>query len=321
MSADVVRPAGTEESGLAAVARSDRPRATRSGRSAGWSRSTAAYALLAPGLSLLAVFTLAPIGFGLWLSFTDWDGVGTAQWVGLHNYAAIAHDPEFRTAMLNTIVFAIGAIVGKNVVGLALALLVNQKVRGQRLFRTVLFFPVTMSVIVIGAFWSFFLNGQDGLLNRALRGIGADWLARDWLTDPSVALYAVIAVEIWRYAGLHMLILHAGLQEVPEELNEAAKIDGAGAWRRFLVVTLPAIRPVLFVSVLLSLMGAFVRSFDLIWVLTRGSADTQVAVTEIYNEAFQFQKFGSSAAMGYVLFVVVAVIATIYIRQARGGRE
>lgn len=294
-------------------------RRLRPGLGAG--RALTAFTLLLPGVVLMGIFTLAPIVYGAWLSLTDWDGVGDADFVGLKNYTAIFDDPAFLQSLLNTFVFAICVVIGKNVVGLGLAMLVNVPLKGQNFFRTFLFFPVTLSVIVVGAFWSFFLNGQDGLLNITLRSIGLDALTRDWLSDPSVALFSVIVVEIWRYAGLHMLILLAGLQDVPEELYEAARVDGAGAFRRFWVVTIPALRPVLFVSVLLALMGAFVRSFDLIWVLTRGSADTQVVVTMIYNEAFQFQKFGSAAAMGFVLFGVVAVISLGYIRQAKGGRE
>lgn len=308
------------ETSAARVGRGSAPAPPRLSR-ARLLRWGAAAGLLLPGLALMGVFTLVPIIYGAWLSLTDWDGIGAADFVGLANYRAIAKDPAFVQAFANTFVFAFFVVIGKNVVGLGLAMLVNLKLRGLQFFRTFLFFPVTMSVIVIGAFWSFFLNGQDGLLNEGLRLVGLDALTRDWLSDPSVALYSVIAVEIWRYAGLHMLILLAGLQDVPEELYESAHLDGAGAIRRFFVVTLPAIRPVLFVSVLIALMGAFVRSFDLIWVLTRGAADTQVVVTEIYNEAFQFQKFGSAAAMGFVLFVVVAIISLIYIKQANAGRS
>jgi ABC-type sugar transport system permease subunit len=179
-----------------------------------------------------------------------------------------------------------------------------------------------MNIIVIGAFWTFFLEAErfGGLFNHILRVVGLGFLAQSWLTSARTALLSVALVEIWRWAGLHMLLFLAGIQSIDPQLYDAARIDGAGAWQRFWAVTLPGLRPVIFVSVLVALMGAFVRSFDVVWVLTRGGFDTDVVITHLYNEAFKFSEFGRAAAMGYILFAVIALIGFAYVWAGKGVR-
>jgi raffinose/stachyose/melibiose transport system permease protein len=284
--------------------------------------STKAWLLLTPGLLLLGIFLIAPIADGLWLSLHDFDGVVIGRWLGLAQYRAVLTDPDFQQALWHTIVFALIVVIGKNALGLSLALLVSTPLRGARLARTVLFVPVTMNIIVIGTFWTFFLESErfGGLFNHILRLIGLGAWAHSWLTSSRTALLSVALVEIWRWAGLHMLLFLAGIQSIDPQLYDAARIDGAGPWRRFWSVTLPALQPVLFVSVLVALMGAFVRSFDVVWVLTRGSFDTDVVVTHLYNEAFKFSEFGRAAAMGYILFALIALISFTYVWASRGAR-
>ncbi|MBK8021849.1 MAG: sugar ABC transporter permease [Chloroflexi bacterium] len=269
------------------------------------------------------MFVLLPIGYGFFVSLHEFDGFGPMKWIGLENYSIIlSRDMVFRQALLNTVLFAVGVVIGKNVIGLALAFLVNQPLKGMTVFRTAFFLPVTMNVLVIGSFWTFFLSSSNGLLAETLRALGLEALAIGWLSDERFALLAVIGVEIWRWVGLHMLIYLAGLQDIPEELYEVARLDGASGWTLLTKITIPMIRPIIFVSTLLALMGAFVRNFDLVWVLTRGGPGTasEVVLTRVYNEAFQFGRLGRASAMGYILFAIVAVIAFVYVRQARSGR-
>ena len=284
--------------------------------------SARAWLLLTPGLGLLGVFVLAPIAEGLWLSLHEFDGLVVGRWLGLMQYRAVLIDPDFQQALRHTIVFAIVVVIGKNILGLALALLVSVPLRGARLARTLLFLPVTMNIIAIGAFWTFFLEAErfGGLFNHILSLLGLGALAHSWLTSARTALLSVGLVEIWRWAGLHMLLFLAGIQAIDPQLYDAARIDGAGPWHRFWSVTLPALRPVIFVSVLVSLMGAFVRSFDVVWVLTRGGFDTDVVVTDMYNEAFKFSEFGRAAAMGYILFAIIASFSFAYVWVSKGAR-
>ena len=287
------------------------------------SQRARAWLLLAPGIFLLAVFLIAPIGDGLWLSLHDFDGLVIGKWLGLAQYRAVLIDPNFQQALWHTIVFAIFVVAGKNILGLALAVLVTAPLRGTRVARTLLFLPVTMNIVVVGAFWTFFLEAErfGGLFNHLLRVLGLGFLAQSWLTSARTALLSVAVVEIWRWVGLHMLLFLAGIQAIEPQLYDAARMDGAGAWRRFWTITVPGLRSVIFVSVLVALMGAFVRSFDVVWVLTRGGFDTDVVVTHLYNEAFKFSEFGRAAAMGYILFAVIAVISFAYVWASESARD
>lgn len=279
-------------------------------------------ALLLPGMALLAVFMLVPIVWGLYLSVHQFDGLNIGNFVGLSNYVAVLSDATFLSSLGQTAVFAAIVVVGKNVAGLALAALVNLPLRGMRTARTMLFLPVTLNIIVVGAFWQYFLSSArfGGLLNSVLVWLGLGGLQVSWLSTPGFALFSVAMIEVWRWAGLHMLIFLAGMQAIDPALYEAAKLDGANAWQRFRNITLPALRPIIFVSTLLALMGAFVRSFDVVWVMTRAGFGTDVVVTRLYNEAFQFGRFDRAAAMGYIIFVIIAVISFVYVRAANFGR-
>lgn len=280
------------------------------------------YAMLLPAVVLLAVFVVAPVAYGLYLSLLRWNGFEPPAFVGLDNYARLwERDRIFRLALSNNVTFAVAVVVGKNVLGLLLALLVNQRLRGSVFFRTALFLPVTMSFVVIGLLWSWIYNPTFGLLDAGLNAVGLGGLARPWLGDPATALWAIIAVDIWKWTGFHMVLYLAGLQTIPQELYEAAVIDGAGRWRRLLDVTLPMLAPVTFVNVLLALNGAFVRNFDLVYVMTGGGPNhqTEVVLTHMVAQAFRQGNLGYSAAMGYALFAIVAAISAVYIRVARAG--
>jgi ABC-type sugar transport system permease subunit len=180
-----------------------------------------------------------------------------------------------------------------------------------------------MSFVVIGLLWSWIYNPTFGLLDAGLRAVGLEALTRPWLSDPATALWAIIAVDIWKWTGFHMVLYLAGLQTIPRDLYEAATIDGAGRWRQLLDVTLPMLAPVTFVNVLLALNGAFVRNFDLVYVMTGGGPNhqTEVVLTHMVAEAFRQGNLGYSAAMGYVLFAIVAIISAVYIRMARAGTQ
>ena len=278
--------------------------------------------MLLPAIVLLVVFVLIPIGYGFYLSFHRWDGFNSPVFIGMRNYVKLVErDDIFLKAVKNTIIFAISVVLAKNVLGLFLALLVNQKLRGIIFFRTALFLPVTLSFVVIGLLWSWIYNPAFGLLNAGLELLGLDNLVRPWLSDPTTALGAIITVDVWKWTGFHMVLYLAGLQSIPRDLYEVAIIDGAGAWTRLLRITLPLLAPVTFINVLLSLNGAFVRNFELVFVMTDGGPNnaTEVVLTHLVTQAFRFGKLGYASAMGFALFAVVGVIAFIYIRIGRSG--
>ena len=278
--------------------------------------------MLLPAIILLIIFVAVPVGLGFYLSFHRWDGFNDPVFIGVNNYIKLfQRDKIFAKAISNTIIFAISVVSIKNILGLVLGLLVNQKIRGIIFFRTALFLPVTLSFVVIGLLWSWIFNPSFGLLNAGLELVGLDGLIRPWLSDTSTALGAIITVDIWKWTGFHMVLYLAGLQAIPRDLYEVAIIDGASAWQRLIRITLPLLAPVTFINVLLSLSGAFVRNFDLVYVMTDGGPNnaTEVVLTHIVTQAFKFGKLGYASAMGFVLFAIVSAIGAVYVRIGRSG--
>ena len=285
-------------------------------------RHLSAYLMLLPAIILMIIFVIIPVGLGFYLSFHRWDGFNDPVFIGINNYIRLfQRDRIFDKAITNTIIFAIAVVSVKNVLGLVLGLLVNQKLRGIIFFRTALFLPVTLSFVVIGLLWSWIYNPTFGLLNAGLELIGLDSLIRPWLSDTSTALGAIITVDIWKWTGFHMVLYLAGLQSIPRDLYEVAIIDGASAWQRLIRITLPLLAPVTFINVLLSLSGAFVRNFDLVYVMTDGGPNnaTEVVLTHLVTQAFKFGKLGYASAMGFVLFAIVGAIGAVYVRIGRSG--
>jgi raffinose/stachyose/melibiose transport system permease protein len=275
--------------------------------------------ILSPGLLLISLFLLWPIVQGIWISLHRFDGISTAGGLTFDAYIELWRDPAFHSALGHTTIFAFMVVIGKNVTGLALALLVNRFVKAGTTAQLLLYLPVTLNIVVIGAFWSMALGPEQfgGLLNRALGLVGLHSFARPWLAESGTSLIVVSAIEIWRWAGLHMLIFVAALQAIDESLYDAARMDGANAWNRFIHVTIPALHPIIAASVVLALIGAFVRSFDVVWVLTRAGYGTDVVGTYIYREAFAFGRFDRATAAGLTIAAGLGALFLI----AEGARR
>ncbi|XID90774.1 carbohydrate ABC transporter permease [Paenibacillaceae bacterium WGS1546] len=281
------------------------------------------YGMVAPALIMLGVFIIYPIFYGLYISFHRWDGFSDMSFVGWLNYRNLfMQDGVFRQAAGNTLLYAFAITIGKNVIGLALALLVHQKIRGLLFFRTALFVPVTLSYVVVGLLWTWIYNPSFGLLASGLKAIGLESWVIPWLGGQHTALWAVIAVEIWKWAGFHMVLFLGGLQGIPSDLYEAAIMDGASARRRFIHITLPLLKPIAFISVFLALNGGFVRNFDLVYIMTGGGPNhaTEVVLTHMVSEAFQRSNLGYASAMGYTLFATVAILIVTYARLFNRGK-
>jgi ABC-type sugar transport system permease subunit len=279
------------------------------------------YVWIAPALIVFCIFSLLPLLVGVWLSFVSWDGIGAIRPVGLQNYADVLRDGRFRQAMAHNAVYALGTVVGKLGLGLLLAVLLNQPLFGRAVFRTALFLPVVLSMVVVGLLWSWIYNWDFGLANSILTDLGLGALKQDWLGNPNLALGALMVVDIWKYFGFHMMIYLAGLQSIPNALYEAARIDGAGSRQLFLRITLPLLLPVSVINLVLAILSAF-NVFDTIYVMTGGGPfrATNVAMIEIYQQAFQFGHFGYAASMSIVLFTVVSMISLIVLRVLRHER-
>jgi len=281
----------------------------------GLHRSLTPYVWVMPAVVLYFVFKLAPLIGGVYLALLRWDGIEPATFVGLDNFVQIFHDKLIASALMNNIKFAIGTVVGKTVLSLLLALLLNQGIRGRGFYRTALFTPVVISMVVVGLLWSWIYNPQFGLLNDLLRLVGMENLILDWLGGTKVALWSLMVVEIWKWYGFHMVIFLAGLQTIPEELYEVARIDGASRLRRLASITLPLLQPTMLINVTLALMGAL-NVFDIPYVMTAGGPanSTMVMALHIYIRGFRYGKFGYGTAMSYALLLFVTVVAGIQMR-------
>ena len=273
------------------------------------------YLWVLPAVLVYAIFKLVPLVSGLYMALLRWDGIEDPRYIGLRNFQKILNDDLTIQVLLNNVEYAIGTVIGKIVLSLFLAIMLNQALRGRTFYRTSLFMPVVMSFVVIGILWRWLFNSEFGLINTLLGSLGLDVLTQDWLGDTNIALRSLIIVDIWKWYGFHMVIFLAGLQSIPSELYEAAKIDGASVWQQFRYVTLPMLQPVMIVNVTLSLMGAF-NVFDIPYVMTEGvpANSTNVMALHIYLRGFKFYRFGFSAALSYVLLVIVTVVAAIQLR-------
>ena len=280
----------------------------------------APYLWVLPALLVYGIFKLYPLVSGLHMSLLRWDGIADPKYIGLRNFEKIFRDEMTATVLMNNVHYAVGTVVGKIALSLFLAILLHQALRGRTFYRTSLFMPVVMSFVVVGVLWSWLFNPQFGLINSLLRGLGLGFLVPDWLGDAAVALNSLILVDIWKWYGFHMVIFLAGLQSIPDELYEAARIDGASVWQQFLHITLPMLNPVMIVNVTISLMGAF-NVFDIPFIMTGGGPanSTNVMALHIYIRGFKFYRFGFSAALSYVLLVIVTLVAAIQLRLMTSG--
>ncbi|WP_086844306.1 carbohydrate ABC transporter permease [Amycolatopsis kentuckyensis] len=281
----------------------------RRGRGSG--RATPPWWFTVPALLLFAFVVLVPSARGIYYAFTDWDGLSPAfSWIGFGNFAEMPADPAATQALWHTLVIAVAITVIQNGVGLLLALGVNSMIKSRNVLRVLLFAPAVVTPIVSAYLWRNLL-GPDGAVNSLLGAVGLDSWRQDWLGDPDLALWSVVGVIVWQFAGYSMVIFLAGLQSVPREIHEAAAIDGAGAIRRFWSVTRPLLAPAFTINLMLSIIGG-IKLFDQVYALTGGGPGhaTDTLSTLIYKDAFTLGEFGYSIALAVVLTLVVSVAST-----------
>ncbi|MCL8011235.1 carbohydrate ABC transporter permease [Streptomyces sp. AS02] len=266
---------------------------------------------MAPALLLFAFVVLVPSARGLYYAFTDWDGLDPDfSFVGLDNFADMTRDADAVQAIWHTLLIAVSITVVQNGVGLLLALGVNSAIKSRNLLRVLLFAPAVVTPIVTAFLWRNLL-GPDGAVNSLFGAVGLDGWQQDWLGSPDLALWTIVAVIVWQYAGYSMVIFLAGLQSVPPEIHEAAALDGAGPVRRFWSVTRPLLAPAFTINLMLSIIGGL-KLFDQVYALTGGGPGhaTDTISTLIYKDAFTLGEFGYSIALAVVLTIIVAVAST-----------
>ena len=268
------------------------------------------YGYLVPTIVGLTIFNAGAIIASFVISFQKYDVLTPARWIGLENYRWLMNSDLFKRSIVNTLQFAAGYIPLSIAVSLFLAILVNQKLRGVTLFRTIFYLPVVTSMVAVSLVWSWLFNAKYGLINYVLSWFGITGPA--WLTSSEWAMWAIVIVSVWKTAGYYMVIYLAALQNIPPELYEAADIDGAVGWRKFRHITLPLISPTTFFVLIMVTIGAL-KIFEQVYVMTDGGpANATVTINLlIFRNAFQFLRMGRAAAMAYVLFAAIMVVTFI----------
>lgn len=267
------------------------------------------YFILLPMALFVALFIL-PSFMGLCLSLTDWNAVSDKiHFVGLQHFIDIFTNKRYLLVIKNTIIFAAVTTVFKNLIGLGMALALNKSFRTRNFLRTIFFFPVMLSPLIIGLVFKSVYNPEFGVINEFLNKIGLNALCQDWLGNIGTALAAVIAVEIWRLVGQNMVIYVAGLQAIPEDYLEAASIDGASGFQKLIYVIIPDLVPSITINLVLNLIAGL-KVFDLVFVLTNGGPArmTEVLNTVIYKE-YSSGRYGFSTALGLIMFVFTCIVA------------
>ncbi|MCJ7531046.1 MAG: sugar ABC transporter permease [Anaerolineales bacterium] len=272
---------------------------------------------IGPAFLVLFIILIYPLGYSFWLSFHEWTLRGFRQgipWVGLSNYITLFSNPDFLNSLRITFTFVITAITLEFLLGMGLALLLNHDLKGKGIIRSVILLPMMCTNVVIGLTWRLLFNYQFGLVNYYLSTLGLDRL--EWLSKPAMAMPAVIIVDVWNTTSFVALLLLAGLQTLPDEPFEAARIDGASSWQTFFYLTLPLLRQTILVVLLWRLIDTF-RIFDVIYLLTAGGPARATETVSIYVYRYGFQSFnlGLASSASYIMILIMLVIAAFLARQ------
>jgi multiple sugar transport system permease protein len=285
-------------------------------------KNWSAYLFIAPGLIHFAIFTVFAVGFAFYISFHQWNIIKPDKpFVGLENYLRLFEDPRFLRAVTNTFTFMLGIPLGL-ASGLSVALLLNTKVRGQAIYRTLFYLPVVTPLVVSSIIWKWVYQGDYGLLNYYLLKLGIIDQKIVWLADPDLALPALIIMMIWSGTGGTMVIYLAGLQSIPEEMYDSAKVDGANALQRLFYITIPLLRPTTFFLLVTSVIGTF-QIFTEVYIMTNGGPLNRTTTVGyyLYTKAFRELNMGYATAMAFVLFAMIFVFTLIQWKYTRGDVE
>jgi raffinose/stachyose/melibiose transport system permease protein len=270
---------------------------------------------LLPALVLYCLFVIAPIFQAIHYSGYKWNGLGSLdQFVGLRNFKTAFEDPVFTGALKHNGIIVLLSLCVQLPFALGIAWILNQRLRGRALLRLLFFMPFVLSEVVTAVVFTLMLQ-PHGLVDQSLDGVGLHSVVKEWLADPSIALYSVFVAISWKYFGFHMVLYLAGLQQIPRELEEAAAIDGANPWQIFRYVTVPLLGPTIRISVFLSIIGA-IQLFDLVWVMTGGGPVDSTNTMAIYmiDHGFKRFQFGYASAVAVIMLVVSLAFALAYQR-------
>ncbi|KMM39214.1 carbohydrate ABC transporter permease [Guptibacillus hwajinpoensis] len=268
---------------------------------------------LLPNFAGFIFFIGIPIFASFGLSFTEWDLISDPSWIGLENYKALLHDEEFKSALVHTLYFIVGYLPLVMTGALAIALILNKKIKGRVFFRAAYFVPVITSWVAVSLIWKWLFNPTYGLINYGLSLIGVAGPA--WLQDPTWAMPAIILTSVWKDLGFVMVIYLAGLQGISPTFYEAADMDGASPTQKFRHITLPLLSSTTFFVLIISLINSF-QVFDQVMIMTGGgpAGSTSVLVERIYKHAFEYYEMGYASAVSWVLFFIIFIVTVVQMK-------
>ncbi|MEK4060429.1 MULTISPECIES: carbohydrate ABC transporter permease [Paenibacillus] len=282
------------------------------------SESFSAWAFMMPGLVFLAIFTFWPILYGIPLALTDYSVIAETRYVGFENFTRAFQDHNFTVSLWNSLVYVLIVPIIQ-VISILMAILVNSRLPGVKMFRAAYYIPVVTSMVAVALIWSWLL-GNNGVVNYLLIQAGIIDGQVSWLSSSSTALYVLMFITMWKGLGYYMMLYLAGLQGIPSDLYEAARVDGAGPLRLVLHVTIPLLRPHILFCTLISIMGA-VRVFDEVYILTKGGPGTSTLTSSVYifQKGLEQFNFGYASALGLIVSVIIGALSILVFRFNRKG--
>lgn len=280
--------------------------------------SFSAWAFMTPGLLFLAIFTFWPILYGIPLSLTDYSVIAETRYVGFENFTRAFQDHNFTVSLWNSLVYVLIVPIIQ-VISILMAILVNSRIPGVKMFRAAYYIPVVTSMVAVALIWSWLL-GNNGVVNYLLIQLGIIDGQVSWLSSSSTALYVLMFITMWKGLGYYMMLYLAGLQSIPSDLYEAARVDGAGPIRLIMNVTIPLLRPHILFCTLISIMGA-VRVFDEVYILTKGGPGTSTLTSSVYifQKGLEQFNFGYASALGLIVSVIIGALSILVFRFNRKG--
>lgn len=283
-----------------------------------FSKNLSPYLFLLPAIILLLFFLIFPTIQAFVYSFTKWDGLSIPKFIGFSNYLELIKDSRLWLALKNNIIIAVCHVSITAIIGFFLAVVIERRIKGWAFFKVAWFIPVMVSSTVVSALWVIFLDPLLGPVNIMLKAMGLKMFAKLWLTDPKVAIYAIIFVGIWQFTGITMLLLLTAMEGIPLEIHDAATVDGVSIWGRMRFIIIPLIKGPFVVIVLLNIISSF-KTFDTVWILTRGGPGftTNVLAVYMYRMTFAYGRYGYGATVAVALFIFVFFISLIYMRFIR----
>lgn len=281
------------------------------------------YLFFLPGLFLYSIFFLYPTVSALFYSFTDWDGLSdTFQFIGTQNYErALTGDSVFRKTVGNNMKFMLMVVIFQTLAALVFALIVLKNTKTNLFLRALYFFPTILSSVSVAFIWSFIYDPSLGILNKLLELVGLDFLQQNWLGNSDIAIYSLAITQIWFHAGQMLIIFVAGLQAIPEDLYEVAKIEGASKWQTFSKVTWPLLAPSATIVIAYTTIQSF-KAFDLVFAMTGGGPNnsTEIIATYIFDVAFRSYNFGYASSISVLFMIIIALITFLQFKALRSDR-